>query len=120
MLRQEGTKLSLTRGDSGYFYTCLTTPSAEIVPFIEGEDIIYFTVKRNVHTTEVVLQKRITEFTGEGKAYVYIHPDDTANLDYGQYVYDIQHTRNEDSENPHKHTYIKEAIFNITGEVTYD
>lgn len=54
---------------------------------------IYFTIKNNYNTSEYVLQKKksANKITVNGnKCSLVLTHDDTANLKYGNYVYDIQ------------------------------
>lgn len=54
---------------------------------------ITFTAKKNYNTTEIVIQKRISseEIKLEGKkGYLLLNHNDTYNLNYGNYVYDIE------------------------------
>lgn len=65
---------------------------------LEKNAIVYFTVKENFSTDEYIFQKTINngiEFDEESNAYIVkIEIDDTENLDYKDYVYDIAFTRN--------------------------
>ena len=65
----------------------------------EGNDIelsdtdkLYFTVKKDAYSTDIVIQKTrgngITK-TDDGYIHVRLESDDTAELDYGTYGYDI-------------------------------
>lgn len=58
------------------------------------EDVeVYFTMKKNYNTSEVILQKRYSrdeiEIDGKDAKLILKHLD-TAELKYGKYVYDIQ------------------------------
>lgn len=54
---------------------------------------IYFTLKKNYTTSSAIIQKKLTsgtiEVDGNQGSLVLTH-DDTAELKYGSYVYDIQ------------------------------
>lgn len=104
-----GTKISMTRGDS----ESITITCAER-PFKQG-DTIAFTVKENVYQTEHKIQKTVKEFA-DGKAVVEILPEDTRNLKFHAYIYDIQLTGADGSVK----TIIKPSEFNILPEVTCD
>lgn len=121
----KATTIKMVRGDSAYFYTMYGTRANkdeewEIVPFIDGIDTVKFTVSKDPNKSDFLLQKIITEFTEDGKAHIIIDPADTAKLDYGVYGYDIQHSRDEDSEHPYKKTYIRNAKFILMEEYTHD
>ena len=55
-------------------------------------DAIYFTVKVNGYTDEVLLQKKLEDMEFDENYYYHITilPEDTDNLDYGTYRYDIE------------------------------
>lgn len=80
-------------------------------------DNIWFTVKAGYNTDEILIQKTLSAGTitfGEDKYYhVVIEPNDTIDLDYGVYVYDITV---EDGGNIY--TIKKDAILEITKRVT--
>lgn len=99
----------MTRGDSESIL--VSCPQS---PFAEG-DIITFTVRKTVHSPKVI-EKNVTEFTEEGKALISIAPADTANLEFGSYLYDIQWTKADGTVT----TIIKPASFGIEKEVSYD
>ena len=62
-----------------------------------------------------MLYKKVTEFV-DGKALITIHPEDTAELKFKTYVYDIQLTR----ANGQVQTIVKPSQFVVGSEVTYD
>lgn len=103
----------MTRGDT---LTVTVTCIKDGNPYelIEG-DIIYLTVKDSVYTEDIIIQKKVTEFT-KGKAIIEIEPNDTNDLSYGKYKYDIQLTFSDGKVK----TIITPSDFNIEGEVTYD
>lgn len=56
-------------------------------------DEIYFTMKKNYNTGEMILQKRLTRGNityEDGQFNLILGHKDTANLNYGKYVYDIE------------------------------
>lgn len=57
-------------------------------------DSIYFTVKKSFFDGEVVFQKRLSNGTiednGDGTYLIRIEPEDTQNLNFGIYDFDIQ------------------------------
>lgn len=99
--------LSMTRGDS----ESITINGLGLV----SGDIIYLTVKEHINTSNIAFQKKVTEFTN-GNAVIGILPEDTKNLRFKKYVYDIQLTRADGKVT----TIIKPHNFIIEGEVTYD
>ena len=106
--------IEITRGDSAT-YVAVVMQDGEIVPFSAG-DTVYFTVKTSVSTAEKLIQKIITEFDDDGRAIINIEPEDTKNLAYKRYVYDVQHTSAEGKVT----TIIKPSGFVVGGEVTYE
>ncbi len=103
----QGTKISMTRGDSETLTVSLANDA-----FAPGDEV-FFTVRPAV-AEPVALQKTVTDFPG-GRAVITIEPGDTAGLDFGRYVYDIQLTRASGAVT----TLIKPAAFVLTEEVTY-
>jgi hypothetical protein len=99
--------ISMTRGDS----ESLTVKGLSLV----NGDAIYMTVRTNVNTARKELFKEITEFVN-GEAVIGITPEDTNNLRFSTYVYDIQLTRADGTVT----TIIKPHEFKVEGEVTYD
>lgn len=79
-----GTNLSMTRGDSETI-----TISCAGRPFVEGDTVV-FTVKKEVYDEKKVIQKTVTAFTENGKAIVFIDPEDTKEKECGLYKYDVQ------------------------------
>lgn len=105
--------MAMIRGDTFRFSV---RPLIDGEPVLEDGDTIYFTVKKNEKTEEVILQKVITVFTEEQVAIVEIRPEDTRGLPYKVYRYDIQLTR----ANGDVHTIVTPSDFEIAGEVTHD
>jgi glyoxylate utilization-related uncharacterized protein len=113
-MKIQGTNISMTRGDSEAIKVIVKDTLGNIIPLITG-DTIYFTVRENILNTTKFIEKIITEFD-DGKALININPQDTNNLRFTTYVYDIQLNK----ENGTVKTIISPSRFTITGEVTYD
>ena len=113
-MKIQGTNISMTRGDSEAIKVTVKDTSGNIIPLASG-DTIYFTVRENVLGKTKIIEKIITEFD-DGKALINIDPQDTKDLRFASYVYDIQLTK----ENGTVKTIIPPSQFIITGEVTYD
>jgi len=86
--------LSLIRGDS-QAYT-ITFKSAAGVAYCLKNWVVFFTLKTNwaLADAQASLQKTITSFADStsgtsGVAVISLAPEDTANLDPGEYDYDI-------------------------------
>lgn len=112
MLRIKGNSIYLTRGDTAVFTLTVYYPGSgkeEYVP--QDGDVIYFTVRaeaKQKDETDYVIQKI---FDGGS---ITILPSDTKDLDYGDYVYDVQITTAEGVVN----TIITESAFILEDEVT--
>ena len=107
----KGTNLFMTRGDSESI-TVTCTKNGTKVSFTSG-DIIHFTMKKHINDRNFVLQKIITDFT-DGKAIIEILPEDTKDLQFKKYVYDIQWTTTEGRVS----TIVRPSEFTIGPEIT--
>lgn len=89
--------LEMTRGDTLRFKFQRKTENEEII--YEKLDKMYFTVKKNRETKKVLIQKTsdhgITYDEGTGYYHVVIEPEDTDNLSYGKYYFDVEITKND-------------------------
>lgn len=89
-------KLEMTRGDTFRFKFQRKTENEEII--YEKVDKMYFTVKKNRETKKSLIQKRlnhgITYDSETGYYHVVINPEDTDNLSYGKYYFDVEITKN--------------------------
>ena len=113
-MKIQGTNISMTRGDSEAIKVTVKDTLGNVIPLVTG-DTIYFTVREYVMSTTKVIEKIVTEFD-DGEALITINPQDTNDLRFASYVYDIQLTR----ENGMVKTISPPSEFTITGEVTYD
>lgn len=85
-----------TRGDTFVFGFQLVDANKNPLNFNVGDVEIYLTVKKNENTSDVILQKKFS--TGEilrdeehdGMYYATLNSDDTNELKYGSYGYDVQ------------------------------
>lgn len=78
-------------------------------------DEIYFTVKMNFINKDYIIQKKIDDMTFDENYYYSftIEPQDTNNLLYGKYVYDLE------VKDSGVVTTISKGIFEIKEEVTF-
>ena len=113
-MRVSGTDISMIRGDTEAIKVALRDVNGVKVDLVEG-DTIYFTVKTSAMTTEIILQKIVTEFI-DGEAHITIHPEDTKELSMRKYLYDIQLTMKSGTVK----TIVPTSAFTIEQEVTYD
>lgn len=101
--------LRMTRGDDEVF-----SVGCRNLLFTDG-CIIKFTVRKTLNSSNILIQKTITEFT-DGKARIAIVPEDTKSLAFGKYICDVELTHPQYGVK----TIIKLSDFIIDGEVTYD
>lgn len=101
--------INLTRGDTLTLEVTITDGNNEPYELQDG-DKLTFTVKKSVFTEEILIQKEIVDgiFT--------ISHDDTKDLSYGKYKYDVQLN----CANGDVFTVIKPSNLNILEEVNYD
>ena len=113
-MKIHGTNISMIRGDSQSVTVSVKDKDGNKVPLITG-DIIYLTVQYNVNAEEKVLQKVITQFE-DGNANIEITPNDTKDIPFNTYVYDIQLNRVDGTVS----TIVPPSNFTIDREVTYE
>ena len=106
-----GPTIHLTRGDYAAFLIRIQDALGEPYTLQEG-DILYFTVKKNTRTKEIIFQKT---FSPGDELLVEIENEDTQNEPYATYVYDCSLVR----EGTRPDTFIGPANFVITPEVTF-
>lgn len=111
----KGNEISMIRGDSETIQVSCRDMNDEKIKFISG-DRVYMTVKESIHTSEKLFQKVIETFTEDGDAIIEINPEDTKNMCFDTYVYDVQFVKADGKVT----TIIPPNKFTILGEVTYD
>ena len=84
--------MNIVRGDTGAFKFQRLNASGE--PITSTPDALFFTVKKSYSFNAYVFQKSLSDMRlGEDDFWHFtIEPSDTALLDYGTYVYDIEVT----------------------------
>ena len=87
--------MTLVRGDTGAYKFQRLNAGGEPITSIPDE--MFFTVKKSFLANAFVFQKTLSDMTlGEDDFWhLTIEPSDTAMLDYGAYVYDIEVTTDE-------------------------
>ncbi len=87
--------MNIVRGDTGAFKFQRLNSGGEPITSIPDE--MFFTVKKSFSFNAYVLQKKLSDMMlGEDNCWHFtIEPSDTATLDYGTYVYDIEVTTGE-------------------------
>jgi hypothetical protein len=99
--------VSLTRGDSAALRANAEYEDEQ--PYtVKEDDVVTFTLKKNCGDSEALIEKKLT-----GSNLFHFKPEDTADLAFGKYRYDVQITT-ADGDN---YTIIEDTEFNITKEV---
>ena len=107
-------EMTMIRGDSeSITISVINEDGTESL--LEHGDTIYFTVKKQVGVEKKAIQKVITIFPNN-TAIIDIEPEDTNDLPFGEYVYDVQLSK----ANGKVITVIQPNRFTISGEVTYE
>lgn len=112
-MKVEGTNLTMIRGDSETITVSAEDESGVAIPFETG-DIVYFTVKANTLTTTKLIQKTIIAFT-DGAAVIELVPEDTKEMKYGSYRYDVQWVHDDRVT-----TVVSPSAFIVAQEVTFE
>ena len=100
--------ISLTRGDTARITVNLMDDLDESYE-IRPDEVLVLTVKKTVKDTTALISKEIT-----GSNMFHIEPKDTAELNFGSYVYDVQLTTSEGDVC----TVVPPTTFEILTEVT--
>ncbi len=98
----------LTRGDTFKAVLTITNPDGTEYTPVEGETV-RFALKEDVYDDKCLILKEIPLDT----MILIINPEETKELDFGEYVYDIQITRN----NGDVDTFITASKLKLTAEV---
>ena len=85
--------MNITRGDTTEIKFKRTTADGQVIT--EKPDKMFFTVKENYYLKDFLFQKRLEDnsitYDEETNYYMLtINPEDTNNLSYKDYVYDIE------------------------------
>ena len=122
MFKISGNNIYLTRGDSAAIE--LQVVNGE-TPYDFSEDEVKFSLKKRLSDKQPLIQKTFGNYDSEtDKASITIEPEDTAGLDFGDYLYDIQlkHTEEPEQEGDDPvvtvDTIIVPSTFTIGAEVT--
>ena len=103
---------SMVRGDSKILQINFKNKDGEPYPLTAGHTI-YFTIKEQSDFENALVEKVITNFP-DGVALINILPEDTKNLGWKTYVYDIRWKRPDNSVK----TLIKRSVFELKREVS--
>lgn len=108
--------MDITRGDTFDIKFQRKNKNKEVIK--EQPDKMYFTVKQDDNTVDTVFQKTLGDgsISFDSETYYYnltIEPEDTNDLDYGTYYYDIEVIIGT------KVKTIAKGTINITSEITF-
>ena len=108
-VQSDGT-IKLTRGDTARLRVYINNDIDDTEYDILENDELTFTVKKSVSDKTPYITKTII-----GSNLFHIKPEDTSNLQFGNYKYDVQLT----TESGDVYTVIGPNTFEITKEVTW-
>lgn len=104
----KGTTITLTRGDSFAATISISQPNG--YPYVPSPgDSIRFAMKRNIKDKDVLIYKNIPIDTLK----LILDPEDTKDLEFGSYVYDIQLIKSTGEVD----TFITKSTLTLTEEV---
>ena len=104
--------IQITRGDSDGLDLIITDSKTDTLYEIKEDDEITMTVRKNPCRSDPILfQKHVT-----GTNKIYIKPEDTSDLCYGTYVYDVQLVNSEKDV----YTVVTPSPFRVLPEVTME
>lgn len=106
--RVNGTTIYLTRGDTFRAVITISNPDGSIYTPQEG-DKVRFAMKEDIDSEEILILREVPIDTME----LVIYPGDTKELEFGNYVYDIQLTK----ANGDVDTFITKSKLKLTEEV---
>jgi hypothetical protein len=109
MYKIEGNHITLVRGDTFVADLEIYNPDMTVYTPDTG-DVIDFAMKRTVADRKPLIKKTIS--TSELK--LIINPEDTKNLEFGNYLYDITLTK----QNGTVDTFIPVSTFTLAMEVS--
>lgn len=115
-MKVDGTNLSMIRGDTESITISITDENGLPIKLETDSDTVYLTIKLNTTVEEKVLQKIITNFDIDGFAVIEFSHDDTKDLVYRSYKYDIQWV----DTNGKVRTIIAPSLFVIEPEITFE
>lgn len=108
-INKDGT-IRLTRGDTARLTVTINNDFDGEPYELTETDVLKLTIKRSVRDSTPAVQKVIT-----GSNKFYIIPDDTKDLVFGKYLYDVELT----TAGGDVYTVIEPTTFEILKEVTY-
>lgn len=109
MLKIDNNSITLTRGDSAELELTITDANGDAYDY-SGDTVKFGVKRRATDTTPAMLVKEFED----GK--ITFNPEDTANMEYGDYLYDVQleHTTGAGTENEATEVYTVIAAARFT------
>jgi len=104
----QGVEIARGTGDGMY----IAFPDAPL----QSGDVIRFAVREDAESNVARMEKSVTEFTGDGKAYIHFTEEDTLSMEAGDYVYGVQVIR----AGTEPVDVIREAAFTVKESVARD
>lgn len=106
--------IEFTRGDTQFLRFQLKDAEGNLIELSEN-DKVYFTVKQNQNSEDILIQKKFPESISYDDEYYYftLNSEDTSDLQYGTYQYDIELKSGD---------YVKTLVFGtitLTEEITH-
>ena len=108
MVIVNGTTISMVRGDTAKIEIAINDSEGHEYAPVEG-DVIRFAAKKSYYDEEPIIYKLIPNDT----LLLWIEPQDTKNLPFGKYIYDIEITFADGDVD----TFIANATLEILKEV---
>ena len=87
MYKINGTEIKLIRGDSLYCEVTMKEGTSEYVP--SPGDVVRFAMKKDYKNANTLIEKIIPNNT----LLLHLDPDDTKQIPFGDYVFDIELTK---------------------------
>lgn len=103
-------KVQLTRGDSARLSVTIRNDLGDGNYEVTPTDTLRLTIRKTVNDATPAVQKTVT-----GTSKFYIKPEDTKDLSFGKYLYDVELT----TASGDVYTVIVPTTFEILKEVTY-
>lgn len=107
MIKVKGTDIFIVRGDAATINLTIKDKVAKNNYALDEKDKVTLSVKKDIYCKDILIQKDFENNT------LWLEKEDTQNLDFGEYVYDVQLTYQDGK----KDTIIQPSKFIILSEV---
>lgn len=105
-----GTKITMTRGDTARFNVAIKYQANGVTYHPAETDRIRFSVKKYLSDKSPIIVKEVPVLS----MILVIDPQDTENLSFGIYHYDMELVK----ENGDTETFITDSVLELTSEVS--